>query len=128
MSPAAVRNILHGRPFPPRVIAFLHRSLPFPITAANHPKRLILVVVPEFAFVVFKLAKDLGVLPDELGKLLTASVIISMSLTPLLGEVAGWVADRIEDAEGSAPEGKRLRAAETTAATAAATPPETPNQ
>ena len=76
----------------------------------------------EFAFVVFKLAKDLGVLPDELGKLLTASVIISMSLTPLLGEVAGWVADRIEDAEGSAPEGKRLRAAETTAATAAAIP------
>ena len=41
----------------------------------------------EFSFVLFKLAQDLGVLPNELAKLLTASVIISMSLTPLLGEL-----------------------------------------
>lgn len=41
----------------------------------------------EFSFVLFKLAQDLGVLPNELAKLLTASVIISMSLTPLLGEI-----------------------------------------
>ena len=33
----------------------------------------------EFAFVVFKLAEDLGLLPTRLCGLLTASVIISMS-------------------------------------------------
>jgi len=50
----------------------------------------------EFAFVVFKLAEDLGVLPETLAKLLTASVIISMSLTPLLGEAAEAVGGQIE--------------------------------
>ena len=41
----------------------------------------------EFAFVIFKLAQDLGVLPKSLAELLSASVIISMSLTPLLGDL-----------------------------------------
>ena len=49
----------------------------------------------EFAFVVFKLGEDLGVLPDTLAKLLTACVIISMALTPLLGEAAGYVGERL---------------------------------
>lgn len=40
----------------------------------------------EFAFVVFNLAADNGIIPDSLGSLLTASVIISMALTPALGE------------------------------------------
>jgi len=53
----------------------------------------------EFAFVVFKLAQDLGVLPDTLAKLLTASVIVSMSLTPLLGELAEVVGDAIESVD-----------------------------
>ena len=51
----------------------------------------------EFAFVVFKLANNLGVLPEDLGKLLTASVVISMSLTPLLGELASWSTAVLED-------------------------------
>ena len=55
----------------------------------------------EFAFVVFKLAEDLGVLPESLVKLLTASVIISMSLTPLLGEAAEWVGAKFEDLEAT---------------------------
>lgn len=42
----------------------------------------------EFAFVVFKLAETLGLLEPKLSNLLTASVILSMSLTPLLGELA----------------------------------------
>jgi len=50
----------------------------------------------EFAFVVFKLANDLAIVPEELGKLLTASVIISMSLTPILGEVAEWAGNQLE--------------------------------
>lgn len=55
----------------------------------------------EFAFVVFNLASDNGIIPDSLGSLLTASVIISMALTPLLGEVAEYVGDKLDvkDAE-----------------------------
>ena len=53
----------------------------------------------EFAFVLFKLAEDLGLLPDTLAKLLTASVIISMSLTPLLGEVAESVGNTFDAME-----------------------------
>mmetsp|Transcript_13032 Transcript_13032/g.26424 ORF Transcript_13032/g.26424 Transcript_13032/m.26424 type:complete len:996 (+) Transcript_13032:121-3108(+) len=50
----------------------------------------------EFAFVVFNLAKDQGIIPETLGSLLTASVIISMSLTPLLGEVAEYVGKQLD--------------------------------
>jgi len=50
----------------------------------------------EFAFIVFKLAGDLGLIPDRLGNLLTASVIISMSLTPLLGELADYVGSAVQ--------------------------------
>jgi Kef-type K+ transport system membrane component KefB/voltage-gated potassium channel Kch len=42
----------------------------------------------EFAFVVLALAEKLDVLPRELGGLLTAVVLITMSLTPLLGDAA----------------------------------------
>mmetsp|Transcript_1681 Transcript_1681/g.3722 ORF Transcript_1681/g.3722 Transcript_1681/m.3722 type:complete len:992 (-) Transcript_1681:66-3041(-) len=50
----------------------------------------------EFAFVVFNLAADNGIIPDSLGSLLTASVIISMALTPLLGEVAEYVGNQLD--------------------------------
>jgi Kef-type K+ transport system membrane component KefB len=43
----------------------------------------------EFAFVVLALAEKLNVLPVELGGLLTAIVLITMAVTPLLGELAG---------------------------------------
>ena len=55
----------------------------------------------EFAFVIFKLASDLDTLPESLCKLLTASVIISMSLTPVLGEVAEWVGSKFDSLEAS---------------------------
>jgi len=42
----------------------------------------------EFAFVVLALAEKLGVLPPDLGGLLTAIVLITMAVTPLLGELA----------------------------------------
>ena len=42
----------------------------------------------EFAFVVLASAEKLGVLPTELGSLLTAIVLITMSVTPFLGELA----------------------------------------
>ena len=50
----------------------------------------------EFAFVVFKLAEDLEVLPVDVAKVLTAIVIISMALTPLLAEVAEAVGNALE--------------------------------
>lgn len=50
----------------------------------------------EFAFVVFKLAENLGVLPDTLAKLLTAAVILSMALTPLLGDAAAWFGNQLD--------------------------------
>ena len=50
----------------------------------------------EFSLVLFNVANDLGVLPDQLAKLLSASVIISMSLTPLLGELADAAGDYLE--------------------------------
>ena len=42
----------------------------------------------EFAFVVLALAEKLGVLPQDLGGLLTAIVLITMAVTPLLGKAA----------------------------------------
>jgi Ca2+-binding EF-hand superfamily protein len=54
----------------------------------------------EFSLVLFALAQDLGVLDDKLANLLTASVIISMSLTPLLGEVADAAGKYLEVRDG----------------------------
>ena len=65
----------------------------------------------EFAFVVFKLAEDLEVLPVEVAKVLTAIVIISMALTPLLAEAA--------EAAGSLLETPQAEAAAAAAAAAA---------
>ncbi|KAL3908944.1 MAG: hypothetical protein SGILL_008288, partial [Bacillariaceae sp.] len=42
----------------------------------------------EFAFVVLALAEKLEVLPTDLGSLLTAIVLITMAITPFLGELA----------------------------------------
>lgn len=55
----------------------------------------------EFSLVLFKLAEELDVLPDELAKLLQASVIISMSLTPLLAELADATGNYLESLDGT---------------------------
>jgi len=47
----------------------------------------------EFAFVVLALAEKLGVLPPDLGGLLTAIVLITMAVTPLLGQFAEKVSE-----------------------------------
>lgn len=46
----------------------------------------------EFAFVVLALAERLNVLPKDLGGVLTAIVLITMAVTPILGELAGRLA------------------------------------
>jgi Kef-type K+ transport system membrane component KefB len=50
----------------------------------------------EFAFVVLALAEKLDVLPTELGSLLTAIVLITMAITPFLGELAEIASRRFE--------------------------------
>ena len=55
----------------------------------------------EFAFVVFKLAETLGLIGGDLSSLLSASVILSMSLTPLLGEAAVYVSEQVERIDAS---------------------------
>ena len=71
---------------------------------------LVLAGGGEFAFVIFKLAQDLGVLQEDTSKVLTAIVIISMSLTPLLANAAEVLGDQVDqkfapDAGGASPGG-----------------------
>ncbi|CAI5479757.1 unnamed protein product [Closterium sp. Yama58-4] len=51
----------------------------------------------EFAFVVFALANQLGVLPLELNRLLIIVVVLSMALTPFLDTLGRRAAEYIED-------------------------------
>ena len=53
----------------------------------------------EFSLVLFKVAQGLGVLDGQLNDLLVASVILSMSLTPLLGEIADAVGRQLESSD-----------------------------
>lgn len=53
----------------------------------------------EFAFVVLALAEQLDVLPSDLGGLLTAIILITMAITPFLGELASSVSQPFIDAE-----------------------------
>lgn len=53
----------------------------------------------EFAFVLFQLSEELHVFSTDVSKILAASVIISMSLTPLLGEI-GSIAGNIIETRG----------------------------
>jgi len=69
-------------------------------TAESARVALVLSGGGEFAFVVFQLAQDLGILPDKIANLLIASVIISMSLTPILGEIGAAAGNFIESKSG----------------------------
>ncbi|KAL1196378.1 K(+) efflux antiporter 3 [Cardamine amara subsp. amara] len=51
----------------------------------------------EFAFVVFSLANRLGVLPNELNKLLIIVVVLSMALTPTLNQLGRRAADFLDE-------------------------------
>jgi len=54
----------------------------------------------EFAFVVLALAEKLKVLPKELGSSLAAVVLITMAVTPLLGEAGEALATKVPDLDG----------------------------
>ena len=63
----------------------------------------------EFAFVVFTLANQLDVLPEELNKLLIIVVVLSMALTPLLAEAGGRayeLVNKLENKEAGAAPGE----------------------
>lgn len=53
----------------------------------------------EFAFVVLALAQKLDVLPDSLIGLLTAIVLVTMGITPLLGDLAAKLSEPYEKNE-----------------------------
>lgn len=47
----------------------------------------------EFAFVVLALADKLSILPEDLSKILTAIILITMGVTPLLGQLAASLSE-----------------------------------
>ncbi|CAN0336061.1 unnamed protein product, partial [Laminaria digitata] len=49
----------------------------------------------EFAFVVLSLSQRLGVLPDELNRLLIGVVVLSMALTPALSSLGDLASDKL---------------------------------
>jgi len=55
----------------------------------------------EFAFVVFTLANQLQVLPENLNRLLIVVVIVSMVLTPALASLGDYLGDKVEAWEDS---------------------------
>ena len=61
----------------------------------------------EFSLVLLNLARDLGLLSLQLCQLLSASVVISMSLTPVLAEIAAVVANILERSDDNILEGAR---------------------
>ena len=83
-------------------LIFVLGAFAFGLTRAQAIRvALLLAGGGEFAFVVFKLAQDLGLIEPKLSSLLSASVIISMSLTPLLGELAVHVSEQVERIDAS---------------------------
>ena len=83
-------------------LIFVLGAFAFGLTRAEAIRiALLLAGGGEFAFVVFKLAENLGLIEPKLSSLLTASVILSMSLTPLLGELAEYIGERVERIDAS---------------------------
>lgn len=62
----------------------------------------------EFAFVVLALSEKLGLIPMDLGNILTAIVLITMGITPLLGQAADKLSQRFLDEESEAEDKKPL--------------------
>ena len=76
-------------------------SLGFGLTAPEAAKTgLILSGGGEFAFVVLSLSQRLGVLPEELNRLLIGVVVLSMALTPALSSLGDFVAEKIVALKG----------------------------
>lgn len=73
-------------------------SLAFGLTLPEAAKTgLVLSGGGEFAFVVLSLSQRLGVLPDELNRLLIGVVVLSMALTPALSSLGDAVADKLTE-------------------------------
>jgi voltage-gated potassium channel Kch len=51
----------------------------------------------EFAFVVLALAEKLGVIPRDLASVVTAIILITMGLTPILGDLAASLSEKYVD-------------------------------
>jgi monovalent cation:H+ antiporter-2, CPA2 family len=51
----------------------------------------------EFAFILFRLADEKGIIDEELGQMLLLVVTITMALTPLLAIIGSWIADKLDN-------------------------------
>ena len=54
----------------------------------------------EFAFVAFGIAERLGMLSPQLTKLLLTTVALSMAVTPAMGEIGSYLANKIDEKAG----------------------------
>eukprot|EP00752_Nemacystus_decipiens_P007519 g6719.t1 len=79
-----------------KTIIISSASLGFGLTAPEAAKTgLILSGGGEFAFVVLSLSQRLGVLPEELNRLLIGVVVLSMALTPALSELGDFASEKL---------------------------------
>lgn len=77
------------------IIMLLCRTFNFSLGAAVHTG-LLLAQGGEFAFVLFSLAGDYGLIAPDLAQSLLVMVTVSMALTPLAAELGNRIAQRIE--------------------------------
>lgn len=77
-------------------------SLGFGLTAPEAAKTgLVLSGGGEFAFVVLSLSQRLGVLPEELNRLLIGVVVLSMALTPALSSLGEIASEKLTELAAS---------------------------
>jgi len=58
---------------------------------------LILCQGSEFAFILFGLAKDNGIMDDEISQILMLVVTVTMAVTPVLGTIGGAIAEKLDE-------------------------------
>eukprot|EP00903_Cladosiphon_okamuranus_P006148 g6049.t1 len=79
-----------------KTIIISSASIGFGLSAPEAAKTgLVLSGGGEFAFVVLSLSQRLGVLPDELNRLLIGVVVLSMALTPALSELGDFASEKL---------------------------------
>ena len=73
------------------IVCVLCRFFRFPLSAAIHAG-LLLSQGGEFAFILFGLAAEKGVLSNDLAQVLMMATTVTMAFTPLLSALGNWIA------------------------------------
>lgn len=85
------------------IIIVLCRAFNFSLAASIHTG-LLLAQGGEFAFVLFSLASDSGIIDHDLAQILMVVVTVSMALTPLAADIGNRIATVLEKRLGATPE------------------------